>query len=628
MPAAYRQKIISTFRDNAVRSVLLIDDDYLPYEKLADSYPTLLSAIKTSIQSAKNDAEEILGDKLMSLQDIVDSANTNFMASDVARDFVDFFHKKKLICDVESQTDNLEKEKIRKSDLIILDYHLQKMVHNPAERALDLICDLSSSKHMNLVVVYTAEELKNVWREIAVALRGSHVEDISPQTIKTAWDLNEEDWVDDFNRILDQVTESKYIKNEHNLDSILELLQTECGDLDHEIPDKRHLEWLLESHVNSLNKNNKPISNLVVNGTVGLWLQAGDVFVVLCEKKRAVEGEEFSHFVTPNEVWDQIRIALEDWYPSFYRVVISELQNQIEDANFSMNKELSKDAIEQIAALWGVLRVDNSMRENTAQELLDSLLNDIVDKIQSRSELLTFIKDVANCIDDNLPPFVSKEENKDKYNNYLKDIVTLAKKNLVRNDANIDPEFRASVLHAFNEQLCIEKKLPNHISTGVILKDINTSSYYLCITPSCNTVPNQLSGEVAKRMTPHRPMRFIKLVDNTKNLLKCLKDAHESNTIFISDNRQRLALNIFEQGDTPIIEQGVVINHDSQLIDDGSHKIVQFLDIEKETKKLLIIDKELKPIAKLRAGFASRYQNVQLQYEARIGVDLVSGNMK
>lgn len=51
----------------------------------------------------------------------------------------------------------LDRDKVRKSDLIVLDYYLQNtnVTANPAEFSLKLIDELSESKHMNIVVVYT-----------------------------------------------------------------------------------------------------------------------------------------------------------------------------------------------------------------------------------------------------------------------------------------------------------------------------------------------------------------------------------------------------------------------------------------------------------------------------------------
>ena len=636
MPVAYRDKIVEAFRDNAIKSVLLIDDQYLPYENLASRFTELLGeidSVSSDTACGKPDSN-VLKKKLEQVRKFVDSAGSDFMVSDAARNFVGFFHDRKLICDVENETNSLDKDKIRKSDLIVLDYYLedQAINPNPAERSLNLISDLSQSKHMNLIVVYTAEPLNKVWSEISATLRGTHIGNdeayFGNADLLSQWRTNSADWEDEWDYIYNASVEADFLTGEHDLEGLLRTLIDACEEKEYEQPVKEHVSWLLEKKAQDFNKNNISFFDRPVHGKRNLWLQAGDVFVVLCEKNKQIEGVTKTRDVTPEELWEQIKTALESWYPSFYRVVTSELQNQIEDANLSMEKVLSKGKVEQIAALWGVLRVHQDDRDKAARELLDTMLSDVVDKVQSSSELLNFVRDAANSIDDELPEFVSRESNPGNHTNYLKAIVASASKNYTHKDEDIDASFRCQVLHAFNEQLSTEKELPDHISTGVVLKDIGDSSYYLCIAPSCNTVPKQTTGKVAERMTPHRPMRFIKLENKTKNLDKCLNKAHQSDTIFISDQGKRLALSIYEQGDTPTIEQGVVLNHDTDLIGAGGHKLVQFFETNEHTKQLEVVDKKLMPITRLRPSFASRYQNAQLQYEARIGVDLVSANMK
>ncbi len=635
MPELYRNKIVEAFRDNAIRSVLLIDDEYLPFENLVASNKSFrddLKSISDDVHPSSTNKELAYQQKLERLRTLLEKASSEQMRAEVAKDFVSFFHEKRLICDVEDRTNNLDKDKVRKSDLIVLDYYLQKpgTTANPAEYSLRLIDELSESKHMNIVVVYTKEELDNVWFEVAATLRGSPDNDVEAflddHTLYTEWQENQSEWEVEWSEIISKSIHEQFLKSEHDILNLTQSLVDECEDKGYEAPNSKHIEWLLEQGIRPYNKNNCPVSQFEIHGKRKKWLQAGDVFVVFCSKDTD-EGDQ-TRDTTPAEVWELIQETLIDWYPSFYRVVTSELQNQVEDANLSMEKVLAAGSTEQIAALWGVLRVEDSLREQASKELLSNLLNDVVDKIQTSSELLNFIKETANSVDDNLPEFISFETSKDRHQNYLQNIVTSASKNLKVPEETVTKEFRGQILHAFNEQLSIEKELPDHISTGVILKDTEEGSYYLCIAPSCNTVPKQTTGEVAKRMKPHRPMRFIRMANVTNRLLDKLKVAHQSDVIFVSDNGERLALGIYESNDVPTIEQGVVVHHDTALIASGETKDVQFLVTNPETSLLEVVTRKFKLVAKLRPAFASRYQNYQIQYEARIGVDLVSANMK
>lgn len=623
MTVAYKEKIIQAFRDNAIRSVLLIDDEYQPYESLVKNRANLGKKLNNLVNSDITDLtkyKEILSTLLQDEKVSIGSDTEDFLKrSNTAQKFIEFFHSQKRICTVESDVSQLEVEKIRKSDLVVLDYHLNpEDKGNEAKSSLKLISDLSSNKHMNIVVVYTNEILDKVWQQIAAVLHGDRSDSIALKDEELeAWNDNQIEWEEEWkNSIFDNSMLRKYLFGELNYKDLL----TDLKDLVEE--DTRselsisHIKKLLENSVKGLNLIGAKATKFAIHGTEGQWIQAGHVFIAL--KSKQDDNDD------PKDVWDCIENCLYDWKPSFYRVITSELQNQIEDANLSMEKVLSKEKMEQISILWGVLRVEESGRNIAAKEMLGNLLHDVSENIRSDSNLIDFVVESANYTSDQLPTFCSFEEDRNKHNSFINSMLNVAAENYeVGIIGSVDDDFRCNVVHAFNEQLCTVKEDVSHISTGVIIKDIDEGSYYLCIAPSCNTVPNQTTGgSLAKAMTPHRAMRFIKLKIED-NLKKALKTAHQSDTIFISDKDRRLALKVYETEGTPAIDQGFVVNHDDEKISIGSTKKIKFV-ITNSEKELEIVEKEFLPVAKLRAGFASRYQNTQLQYEARIGVDFIS----
>lgn len=623
MTVAYKEKIVQAFRDNAIRSVLLIDDEYQPYETLVKNRVNLDKKLDDLINSDITDLTEYKETLSTLLQDekvSVGSDTEDFLKrSNTAQKFIEFFHSQKRICTVESDVSQLEVEKIRKSDLVVLDYHLNpEDKGNEAKSSLKLISDLSSNKHMNIVVVYTNEILDKVWQQIAAVLYGDRSDSIALKDEELeAWNDNQIEWEEEWkNSIFDNSKLRKYLFGELDYEDLL----TDLKDLVEEDTRRElsisHIKKLLENSVKGLNLIGAKATKFAIHGTEGQWIQAGHVFIAL--KSKQDDNDD------PKDVWDCIENCLYDWKPSFYRVITSELQNQIEDANLSMEKVLSKEKMEQISILWGVLRVQESGRHSAAKVMLGNLLHDVSENIRSDSNLIDFVVESANKTSDQLPIFCSFEEDRVRHNEFINSMLNVAAENYeVGITESLDTDFRCNVVHAFNEQLCTVKEDVSHISTGVIIKDIDEGSYYLCIAPSCNTVPNQTTGgSLAKAMTPHRAMRFIKLKIED-NLKKALKTAHQSDTIFISDKDRRLALKVYETEGTPAIDQGFVVNHDDEEISIGSTKRIKFV-ITNNEKELEIVEKEFLPVAKLRAGFASRYQNTQLQYEARIGVDFIS----
>ncbi len=204
MTNAYKNKIVEAFRDNSIKSVLLIDDEYQSYEALVENKTTINKKLLELESSSITDLAEYKKSLSRILQEDKIQANKKteefLRRSDIAKKFTEFFHKKKKICTVESDVEKLDVEKIRKSDLVILDYHLNpENEGNEAQSSLKLISDLSNNKHMNIVVVYTNEELTKVWRQIAAVLYGNreHLIEFQDDELE-AWEQNQVDWEEEW----------------------------------------------------------------------------------------------------------------------------------------------------------------------------------------------------------------------------------------------------------------------------------------------------------------------------------------------------------------------------------------------------------------------------------------------
>ena len=134
----YNSLVTQTFCDNAIRSVMMIDDEFL-------SYPALLERLKNNNTTS---------DKII---------ENSSRASELEK----FFQSKNILCDIDNSAEHAQWDKIRKSDLIIIDYHLE---NDSPKKTLEILNDLQTSQHMNLAVVYTNEPLETVWKQIASSL--------------------------------------------------------------------------------------------------------------------------------------------------------------------------------------------------------------------------------------------------------------------------------------------------------------------------------------------------------------------------------------------------------------------------------------------------------------------------
>ena len=620
MTIAYNQKIVQTYRNDAIRSVILIDDEYLPYKKLIENKEVLSEKLKELSDYDSGDIFEYKN-KVTELMDLEISSKR----SDVAKNFIDFFHRNKCICDVESDTESLDHEKIRKSDLVVLDYYLKpETSDNRAGLSLELISQLSDSKHMNLVVVYTNEPVNQVWLEIAATLKGT--EEISVDTFLSKseliqrWNENSEDWIGKWKNVVSDSLLVDYFKDENNpVQKAIEELQLLCAEDELEKPDDIHAQYLLKQSAVALNKNLKPTTSMNIHGEKGVWIQAGNIFIALCSKQDQS---------TPDDVWDCIEKSLCSWKPSFYRVVTSELQNQIEDANLSMEKSLLCSDKEQMAFLWGILQAEDKDKNRVTRELLGNIANEALNRVLYNSDFISKIVCTAEEVSHQKISYVARNpKNETPYKEFQTKILKLASNNVV-NGTDISEQQQYEIAHSYNEKLSTTKHFPKYITTGSILKDEN-DVWYICVTPSCNTIPNQATDRSIRELKPHRSLTLARL-KKISPVYEALHNAHHSSYIYVTSlEGDSLAFSVVGiESKLPDLIKVIIMNHDSEVWENDDHKVMTTfktkLDKITGSKKIEQTQRKIYPIALLKPAYAARYQNIQSHYEGRIGVDFIT----
>lgn len=651
MPQAYRDQITKTFRDDAIRSVLLIDDEYHPYTDLAQKQQELIQELQKiapkltdgaqppEIPEDAEAAKQALMEAYASVERLRESANLiadSFKRTSVAAEFGRFFHEAKCICDVEKQTAQLNPEKVRKSDLIILDYCL---TGNDSTKSLQLLRDLSTSKHLNLVVIYTNKPLETVWLEIAATLRAPQIPtpyeyfNNDPKSLEqwqNAEDLYQDSWI-----TLSRAQQVSFILGESNVITERSLNQlwndiqnsTDFDDNIHEKPTESIINYLCEIDINRHNLLTNGGVHSLVHGEDKLWIQCGEVFITLCEKQDSSPEEVAAQ---PRAVWDKLEEALHSWYPNFYRVVLSELQNRIEDSNFSMSKIVGKPEHEQIALLWSILKEHSDKQLSVSENLLHHLLQDISDELLYRDNKSgpNLIKTLANSVNEDLPVFVPlKKSNTQPHNEFVQRALEVSKSNFKTNREEFDKNFYMSVTHAHNKLLSTKRSLPEYITTGTILKsgEGKQTNWYVCVTPSCDTVPTQETDDVARWLSPHRLLSFIKLT--REELCDALGVATQSSHVFITDsNGERVALRVINQiTKQPDLIQLIVKNHKTINLTTAGITATSITSIQRKKGKGNLQENNLTliPVAQLKSAYAARFQAIKSHHEGRIGVDYI-----
>lgn len=620
MTEKYGELLTKTFRDDAIKSVIFIDDDFVPYESLVEQSEQInikLEQIKNAITD-KEFALETHGTLLSEL-------DTPLKQSKLAKEMKEYFHTLSLTCDIENTTKVLSAEKIRKSDLIVLDYQLEG---DDPKLSLELLCDLSKNSHMNIVVVYTSNNLDDTWVEIVTALRGSFNEDPDDYSQDEGWGDKWETFSEDISSHWDDPSYSELA--EFMVFGTMKKFRGRLARLTRgPLPELDLLTCYLETKLARLNTYGTELNTEFsrIRGNLDnkecRWIQSGNVFITLVNK--AEESEET--IFKPQQIWGQIELALRDWKPSFYRVIASELQNRIENGDLSVGSSHKKGNNQEGALLWHLLNSEESQLTYNTSNLLEMMLLDIFDDFNSDRELLAFIIDVMKNIEEDIPEYVKYEKGSEaKHKAYLESIFKLSHQNSDESGTKYTNEYAFNLVHTLNQELSLRKNLPDYITTGLVLVDSeNKDKWYLCVTPSCNTVPGQDTDDSISMLKPHRANTLIKL-EKCEDYKSEIKIASQSKSIFLTYKGEPFAFRVVHpQTSLPSIEKVIVLNHDNiaMTIEDG--KQVSFLtSIDNE---LVYKTQKLLPVVCLRPAYAARYQNFQSHYEGRIGVDFVALNL-
>lgn len=157
-----------------IRSVLIVDDDYPTLEEMLDEEirhegqgrpPRSTKRWYDSPQRIKNVIDSFRSPQRPLLVDIHDGTN------------------------VDASGDARVASHLHQSDLLVLDYELDKARPRDGGRAIEILRSLMANDHFNLVVVHTSEDLDFVHREIIVGLLAPSGDLLSDEDAGRARDL-------------------------------------------------------------------------------------------------------------------------------------------------------------------------------------------------------------------------------------------------------------------------------------------------------------------------------------------------------------------------------------------------------------------------------------------------------
>ncbi|CND06978.1 Uncharacterised protein [Yersinia pseudotuberculosis] len=294
-----------------------------------------------------------------------------------------------MICDIDDGINNFDVERIRKSDLIIIDYHLEKEAPN---KTLSILSELKNSEHLNMVVVYTREQLEVVWMQIACMLKGSsdYESGLINYDVTYFW---EEDVLPDLksNGGLYSLSRNEivtYIKIGKIPGRLIGALHQDSSISEH----KEFIAKLIcEYHVRYYKIiPEEHQAEIIFGDESGVqWIQAGNIFISLYHKSQG------SYESDAENIWNKLNQSLYEWQRSYYKLLKSEIKNRIESEALSFDVHLSNDICGQAAWLNEIIKTeDKDARDEKIDVIFSNLSEDLYLKIKSNIKLRGFINSV------------------------------------------------------------------------------------------------------------------------------------------------------------------------------------------------------------------------------------------
>ncbi len=597
-----RPYVISAFRKNAIRSVVLVDEEF-------DSLHELLSMKGPASGDANEDLEvgelqpiaesEIAETEHGQVAENFGTAETEArkaLANTVAMRLYDEMNSAELICDVINQRQQwTDVKKIANADLVILDWHLLGG-NQDASEAIGILRRLALHPRFNLVVVYTNHgDLAQAARHLCGCLRQRIDPDVEVEANLT-------EIVTLFNSMNPPIAEM--------LDAFL---------LGHELPREfcRKFKTACSQKFRLRGEQLTQAVQLLVEKQLRdeLGCSLGDEeFVPLTGDFEAsqpwlVYENLFVCFAKKTDQQLQLLNVLDEslvaWNPGIPRTIVSEIRNAISRKRHEFDNDFPHDLETQAGWLWYAKKSGRAGTEGVRQ-LLKGVLRSFQDRVLSDNELASFVEGVLDVIPEKGTPSEQVEEAV-KWCGFAGNSV-------------VEPH---SVVHALNVFHSSSAFCGDYVTTGTILKRIrgNHPEWLVVVEPACNLVPSQ--GRENAKFTSCRMLKLEQVP--AEEAATVLDEAVRGQHLFVQITQQRLYFSIGNPKASlqPIIIDSYVPRNSQISIVNGQLAVeVHFPNLREATPTST--NSSYQFVAQLHEPYANRLLHAIGGHLSRIGLDFVS----
>ncbi|MFY5842573.1 response regulator receiver domain [Acinetobacter baumannii] len=472
---AYKDLIEEAFIE-PIRSVMVIDDEY----------PTLTNLISV-IQNREQNSYKV--ENLDRLQNIIK------MCHQEKEWVVDVFDGKTPHLD--DNTNHIP-DRLRHSDLVILDYHLDGNVTNDGSKAISVLKKLDNNKHFNLVVVHTkgyTDDIEAVFNEILcdfMSFPEDHIfrpaEEIHDKI--SEWEDEKESNIFKVNFDIKEII--KLISNKdcrkalncsnpkHLFNSLSSDIKVVAKDL--EISPLEIVRWL---GAEILSKNKSKFKGYHTNDTLRWYWDSEKKINYICSGSIFITVMQKENGHLDIDIHSKLISALEKLDPSPMHLLIAKIRHHMDEIGLEQANLITQNKLAQAGWLYSLL--SNSKNNESEHDKAIDIHWEQLGRA-SKKDLREFSKKLCNSL------------------NIAADPEDICKRffRVTKQDG-----FQAlSNLNAFS---CTIPPTSSHLTTGTILK-LDDSSLWLCLSPACDLVPGQRANAWKERIgTDYTVIKAVRL---------------------------------------------------------------------------------------------------------------------
>ncbi|MDB4949013.1 MAG: hypothetical protein JWM27_1662 [Gemmatimonadetes bacterium] len=596
---AYIDAVKRTFRSRALRTVLIVDDQFPTYENLLSPHP---------------DREYTEEARALSLYKL--------------------FKEHDMPCDIENKVTDVDIERIRKSDLIILDYHLIPGSQDPS-KSIDLIRRLAETKHFNTVVLYTEEtDHAGIWRNLLLRLRRGWV---APDSLLEGDLLGKWEQLSDTGALPSHPSDSFVLA--HATSGQRGWPEDEAKQISTDLRGvgitgvdiSRVVEALVHRAVRARFVGDEyPLTGApqVVVGEFSQggskWLQSRNCFVAILGKQEGDASDK--HPTDARRILECLDEALAAWHPNLLQVLISEIQNMLELEALATDEAEFQDPAMHAGLTYFLLNSLEERADSEKPETLDGSVQVLIDKIV---ETLRHRLGADESLRE-LGSMLLAEELKELGWPTVRDSrpAMFAAAVAMARTRGSKPSKEAS-LFALNSFLSTERFRRSHVTAGTIFRSRASGEYWACASPGCDMVVRQpVEFQVwMSTLHPLRPMMAVRLHPEV-NLTAALNKAHQGRHAFVSLETHSAFAIMAEPQQQPVFE--VFFAEDAARCHSVGHGHKQFTAARVKPADSgdniggVLAAEQFEVVGQLRPSYAAKILTVLGQHLSRVGLDYVS----